>query len=278
MTRRALAVFGPCAHGREHGIAASGARDTGTANLLDVNDDINEGPAMTITTAIPAPRQPLTTTPAHDLPKLDAQQLRVEQQRTLDTPRRRYSLAAKGLFLVMDLLYGRKRRFSKFRVLEIVARVPYQTWETVTYKRISKRHRHPLDIRQLWDRVLEFRTQQDNEQWHLMILDELVANSGKRENKVWYDVLPRLIAFGYWHFAWLLYTLKPAWSHRLNADFEDHAEHEYALLVAEHPEWERAPYRSRVAADYGTFACLNDLFRQIGHDERLHKQESEEKL
>jgi hypothetical protein len=35
-----------------------------------------------------------------------------------------------------------------------------------------------------------------------------------------YDVLPRLIAFGYWHFAWLLYAIKPAGSHRLNADFE----------------------------------------------------------
>jgi hypothetical protein len=34
----------------------------------------------------------------------------------------------------------------------------------------------------------------------------------------------------------------PEWSYRLNADFEDHAEHEYALLVTEHPEWEDEPY------------------------------------
>jgi hypothetical protein len=235
---------------------------------------------MSLTTIVPAPRSPFTTSPAptHDLPKLDRQQLRAEQQRTLDTPRRRYSIAAKLLFVVMDLLYGRKRSLSKFRVLEIVARVPYQTWETVTYKQITRRHRHPLDIRRMWDRVLEFRAQQDNEQWHLLILDELVARSGPRENKIWYDVLPRLIAFGYWHFAWLLYALKPQWSHRLNADFEDHAEHEYALLVAENPRWETTAYRSEVAADYGTFASLADLFRQIGHDERLHKQESEQHL
>jgi len=240
---------------------------------------------MSLTTIVPAPRPPLTTSsqpfgpPAtHELPKLDRQQLRAEQQRTLDTPRRRYSIAARLLFVGMDLLYGRKRSLGKFRVLEIVARVPYQTWETVTYKQITRCHRHPLDIRRMWDRVLEFRAQQDNEQWHLLILDELVARSGKRENRLWYDVLPRLIAFGYWHFAWLLYALKPQWSHRLNADFEDHAEHEYALLVAENPQWETTAYASDLTADYGSFASLADLFRQIGHDERLHKQESEQHL
>jgi ubiquinol oxidase len=216
---------------------------------------------------------------AHDdLPKLSAAQLRIEQQRTLDTPRRRYSVAARVLFLGMDLLYGRKRTLSKFRVLEIVARVPYQTWETATYKKISKAHRDPWRIRRLWERVREFRAQQDNEQWHLMILDELVAASGRRESRLWYDVLPRLIAFGYWHFAWLLYAIRPAWSHRLNADFEDHAEHEYALMVAENAHYESTPYRSVLCADYGHFGSVADLLRQIGHDERLHKQESEQHL
>lgn len=228
------------------------------------------------TVAIPAPR--VGADDSHDLPKLDHRQLRTEQQRTLDTPRRRYSIAARCLFLVMDLLYGRRRTMSKFRVLEIVARVPYQTWETVTYKQISKRHRHPLDIRQLWERVREFRAQQDNEQFHLLILDELVARSGKRENRLWYDVMPRLISFGYWHFAWALYAFKPSWSHRLNADFEDHAEHEYALAVCENPAWETTPYASQAAPEYGQFASLADLFRQIGHDERMHKFESEQHL
>src|SRR6476659_3769134 len=170
---------------------------------------LDHSPISSTTTAfVPAQRTPSTH---DDLPKLSHLQLRAEQQRTLDTPRRRYSLAARLLFVGMDLLYGRRRTMSTFRVLEIVARVPYQTWETVTYKQISKRHRHPLDIRRLWDRVLEFRAQQDNEQWQLMIIDELVGqgcgNEGsKKESRIWYDVLPRLIAFGYWHFAWLLYA------------------------------------------------------------------------
>ncbi len=45
-------------------------------------------------------------------------------------------------------------------------------------------------------------------------------------------------------------------------------------LVTEHPEWEQEPFASAFAADYGSFDSLADLFRQIGHDERVHKNES----
>ena len=72
--------------------------------------------------------------------------------------------------------------------------------------------------------------------------------------------------------------MRPAWSYRLNADFEDHAEHEYALLVEEHPEWEREPFVSDFAADYAQLESVADLFRQIGYDERIHKQESLEAM
>jgi hypothetical protein len=83
--------------------------------------------------------------------------------------------------------------------------------------------------------------------------------------------LPQLIAFGYYQLSWLLYVIKPAWSYRLNADFEDHAEHEYMELVAEHPEWEQTPFTSSTCAGYGQFYSVADVLRQIGHDERIHK-------
>jgi len=44
--------------------------------------------------------------------------------------------------------------------------------------------------------------------------------------------------------------------------------------VAEHPGWETEPFESAFSGDYGRFDSLADLFRQIGHDERVHKQES----
>ena len=45
-------------------------------------------------------------------------------------------------------------------------------------------------------------------------------------------------------------------------------------FVAEHPGWETEPFESAFTCDYGRFESLADLFRQIGHDERVHKQES----
>ena len=91
-------------------------------------------------------------------------------------------------------------------------------------------------------------------------------------------VVPQLLAFGYYQLSWLLYVLRPTWSYRLNADFEDHAEHEYAQLVADHPEWEDTPYEGQFVEDFGAYESLADLFRQISHDERMHKLESEQYL
>lgn len=49
----------------------------------------------------------------------------------------------------------------------------------------------------------------------------------------------------YYKLSLMLFVAHPAWSYRLNADLEDHAEHEYITVVAEHPDWEH-PVRIRV--------------------------------
>ncbi|PIR17504.1 MAG: hypothetical protein COV48_08610 [Elusimicrobia bacterium CG11_big_fil_rev_8_21_14_0_20_64_6] len=87
--------------------------------------------------------------------------------------------------------------------------------------------------------------------------------------------MPQLAAFGYYHASWLLYVIDPRLSYRLNADFEDHAEHEYMEFVKENEaQFEKLPFRSDFEAEYGAFPNRAELFRQIGLDERRHKQES----
>ena len=211
-------------------------------------------------------------------PKLTPDRLRAEHERTLNTPRRRYGPAARVLFLVLDLFYGRARTLSKFKVLEVVARVPYQAWENVAYVAVTHRYSRPTFARRIFDRVHASRDQQDNETWHLLILEELVDRQGRRESFVRFRLLPQLLAFAYYHLSWLLYAIRPSWSYGLNADFEDHAEHEYALFVREHPELEGEPYDGLFADEYGRFESLADLLRQIGHDERVHKLESLERM
>jgi len=207
-------------------------------------------------------------------PHLSHEQLVAAQDQTLATARRRYSVAARALFVLLDLIYGRKRSLAKFKILEVIARVPYQAWEHVAYIAATNVHEQLGLAKRIHERLIEARAQQDNELWHLIILEELLARSGRPQPRLKFFWLPQLIAFGYYQQSWLLYVIRPRWSYRLNADFEDHAEHEYMLFVAEHPEWDSQPFCSGFADEYGTFDSLADMFRQIGHDERVHKQES----
>lgn len=197
-----------------------------------------------------------------------------EQAKTLETPRRRYGVLARLLFISMDIIYGRARSLSKFKVLEVIARVPYQAWEHVAYIAMTHTYRTPGFARRIFEFVKESRAQQDNEQWHLLILEEMVQKKGIQEGFFLYRLLPQFIAFFYYHVSWLLYVIKPARSYALNVDFEDHAEHEYMEFVQESPALGQEAFESDFKRDYGEFRTVADLFRNIGLDERLHKEES----
>lgn len=211
-------------------------------------------------------------------PRLTHEELLRAQAETLESPRRPYGIAARVLFVLLDLLYGKARTVGKFKVLELVARVPYQTWEQVAYIAVTHMHRRAGMARRIHDWVKQTRAQQDNELWHLLIVEELVTRSGQSQSRIKFFWVPQVIAFAYYQLSLLLFVVRPEWSYRLNADFEDHAEHEYMTMVAENPDWESTPFESEFADDYGQFDSLADLFRQIGHDERVHKEESETQM
>jgi len=67
--------------------------------------------------------------------RLTSEQLKQEQQKTGALPRMRYGFLARLLFISMDLLRTQKS-LSKFKMLEIIAPVPYQAWEN--YSLIKK--------------------------------------------------------------------------------------------------------------------------------------------
>ena len=64
-------------------------------------------------------------------PRLSHVELVEAQAETFASPRRSYGLAARALFATLDACYGKPRTLSKFKVLELVARVPYRAWELV---------------------------------------------------------------------------------------------------------------------------------------------------
>jgi hypothetical protein len=62
---------------------------------------------------------------------------------------------------------------------------------------------------------------------------------------------------------------------RFNGECEDHAERIYAQAVAAHPEWEtQSAVCPVVEKYYPTLKTWADVFRQIGLDERHHRDKS----
>ncbi|MCA1675924.1 MAG: hypothetical protein LC799_28380, partial [Actinobacteria bacterium] len=148
------------------------------------------------------------------LPRLTHEELGRAQAQTLRTPRRRYGIASRALFGLLDVLYGKARTLSKVKVLELVARVPYQSWEQVSYIAITHMHQRPGMARRIHGRIAECRAQQDNELWHLLLLEELIGRSGHRESRIKFFWVPQVIAFVYYQLSLVLMVLNPAWSYR----------------------------------------------------------------
>ncbi|MGC4091192.1 MAG: alternative oxidase [Polyangiaceae bacterium] len=204
--------------------------------------------------------------------------LRQAEREVLASPAPRYGLLASALFQTLALVYGKKPSRELFVVLELVARVPYQAWENVGYVAISHTHKAPAFAQRVFDYVRESRAQQDNEQWHLLITEELAQAHNPERGWLEFRLIPQLLALVYYHISWLLYVLAPELSYALNADFEDHAERTYMRYVAEHPELDSLPWRSELASEYGAYASVADVLRRIALDERVHRDESRARI
>ncbi|MFN3254514.1 MAG: alternative oxidase [Ilumatobacter sp.] len=206
---------------------------------------------------------------------LSPAELREHQARYLSMPEYRYGPAARLLFWTADKVFPQGRSFEFFAFVELVARVPYMAWEHVGHIAQTQNHRdHEFD-RKIQDRVLLARDEQDNEFWHLLIMEEACEQVGYERRWFFDKLFPQILSVVYYHLSWLLFVVRPNWSYQLNRDFEDHAMRQYARFVEEHPEFDEMAWESRYRGDYGFHATVGDMLRQIAHDEEQHKLHSE---
>jgi hypothetical protein len=224
---------------------------------------------MSTTTVTPLPR----VRPAGP-PTLSPGALRSEQRTTVTAPRGRPNIVVSALNLVVSLLYGRRASWQKFLVLEHLAQVPYRSWERIAQRRIARTRGRSTLARRIQVRVAEARSQQDNEQWHMLVLEELLARRGHRLGRLRYRLVPRLMAAPWQLTTWVPHLVKPRGSYLINAAFEDHAEREYMRYVAANPGLERELFTSELADRWDHPVTVADVLRQIGHDERCHKLDS----
>jgi hypothetical protein len=225
-----------------------------------------------------APTDRTTDTAIHAAgpPTLEPARLRLEQRQTLSAPETRPNLALALMFASVDVLYGRRLSIEKFLVLEHLAQVPYRSWERVAQRRIARTRGRSLLARRIQLRVAEARAQHDNEQWHMLVMEELIARDGRPLQRVRHRLLPRLMALPWQLATWVLHLVRPSASYRLNAAFEAHAERCYMRYVAEHPETERQFFGGPLADRWSGPVAVADVMRQIGHDERVHRLDSEQ--
>jgi ubiquinol oxidase len=209
-------------------------------------------------------------------PTLNPARLRYEQQRTLGGPETRPRLVLRLLFGSIDLVYGRRPSIEKFLVLEHLAQVPYRSWERVAQRHIARTRGRSVLARRIQERVAEARAQHDNEQWHTLVMEELIARRGRRLGRLRHRLLPRLLALPWQIGTWVMHLVWPKWSYRLNAAFEAHAERSYMRFVALHADTEQQNFGGPLADRWEVAVTVADVLRQIGHDERMHKLDSEQ--
>jgi hypothetical protein len=203
-----------------------------------------------------------------------------EQHATLARPRYTYSASARIFFRSMDTLAGAEETLPKIKVIEALAPIPYRAWENRQYGRLQ-RHYDDRDVVRQAEAVLRYgRFAQDNEIHHMRVVEEKLRREGVPDPVYMTRPMPELMADSYQLFSGTLVRVGIRRAFLLNAEFEDHAEHTYAELVAAHPEWEETPVEGDAVKDYAAyhgldgFASWADVFRRIGLDERDHRNAS----
>jgi len=200
--------------------------------------------------------------------------LKKEQQASLARPRYKYSAAARFFFFTMDLITGRKETLAKAKLLEIMAGVPYRAWENRQYARMTQHYQNQDLVKQARMIMTWGREAQDNEYWHLLLINEKMKEDKAGDPWYLFPPIPFLMAGFYGLMSWVLAMLNINRAFLFNAEFEDHAEHVYAQLVQQHPEWEKQPVNSELVKNYCEFRTWAEVFRRIGLDERDHMNSS----
>ena len=200
--------------------------------------------------------------------------LKKEHKESRDRPRYRYSLAAKGFFLSMDLITGRRITLAKAKLIETLASVPYRSWEIRQYARMTRFYRNQELVQEARMILKWAREAQDNEYWHLMVINEKMKEDGVKDPWYLFPVVPSIMVAVYVALTRLMALVNIRRAFLFNAEFEDHAEHVYAQFVEEHPEWEEERVSSERVKEYGDLSTWADVFRRIGLDERDHMNNS----
>jgi hypothetical protein len=174
-----------------------------------------------------------------------------------------------------NLVYGKKPTYLKFRAVEVIARVPYQSWVSAAYTLFTLFYSNEKKALELSNVTQFARLAQDNETMHVVVISQL-AKQEYRAGAIRYTLIPMLFAFFYFWASYTLYLINKRYSMELNYCFENHAFLQYSEFLLENAEeLKNKPITSEFLAWYGrTPRSQYEFFESVRNDELIHRNMS----
>lgn len=182
-----------------------------------------------------------------------------------------------GAWLVWcgNVVYGKKPSYLKFRAVEVIARVPYQSWTSAAYTLLTLFYSDEQKALRLSNTTKYARLAEDNETMHVVVISQL-ATKEERAGTIRHTLVPMVFAFLYFWWSYFLYLINPRYSYELNYMFENHAFEQYSLFLKEcGEELKKKPIHSEFLTWYGRHPSNQyEFFLSVRNDEIIHRNTS----
>ena len=179
------------------------------------------------------------------------------------------------LIHVGTLIYGHRPSYAKFKAIEVIARIPYQSWEMAAYTLLTAFYTNERKAIELAKTSTFSRMAQDNETMHVVVISHIVSRLNCQDF-LRHTVIPFFFSFFYFWTIYFLYLFSRRAAFELNYLFESHAYTQYGeFLEREGERLKQCPVTSDFLAFYGRDVRNEyELFELIRNDELIHRNRS----
>jgi hypothetical protein len=203
--------------------------------------------------------------------------LRAEYAAPFDQYRPLFIARLLGSILIYSgaFIYGRKPTYAKFKAIEVIARIPYQSWEVAAYTILTTLYSNERRAIELTKLSAFSRMAQDNETMHVVVLSQIVQRL-RCQSFFRHTFIPFFFSFFYFWTVYILFLFSRRAALDLNYLFESHAYEQYQkFLDVEGDRLRQTPIMSDFLAFYGRNVRNEyELFELIRNDELVHRNRS----
>ena len=174
-----------------------------------------------------------------------------------------------------NILYGSKPAYAKFKAIEVIARIPYQSWESAAYTLLSALYGDERFAIRLCQITAFSRFAQDNETMHVVV-NSHITQRHKCEGFFRHTFIPIVFAFFYFWVAYILYLCSHKAALELNYLFESHAYDQYSEFLEKNESYlKQQPLVSEFLQFYGREVRTEyEFFETVRNDELIHRNRS----